>query len=364
MSKGRSIRYAVMGAFLAAFGTTAMAQAIDEVEPNFPMTSAQALTFDASGSATVNGFLDSGDADVYSFWAKAGDVVTVDIDNGIKNGPGSVDTIVAIHYPSAPANPAIQPYTVLIGNDDASAPDPGSIGAGDSYIAGQVIPADGVYYVSVAGYPNKVADGGVFLGGPGNMTGSYTLIVSGVSPLTPPPPPDPEPVPAPDPSTTPAPDPGASTPPSPFPEQVPDVQIVQIDIRPGQRGITRIDQRSTRDIPVALLSSRQFNPRLVDVRTLTFGHSGGEQSLKKCYGRGVYVNHDRRRDLVCEFDNQAAGFEPSDEMGVLRGKLKDGTPFEGTAMLKVVPTKRPSGHRWQPESWRDDDGHRRDRRHR
>lgn len=359
MNRGRSIRSVIVSAFLAAFGTGAIAQAIDEVEPNFPMTSAQPLTFDASGTATVNGFLSDGDADVYSFWAKAGDVVTVDIDNGVKNGAGSVDTIVAIHYPAAPSNPAIAPYTVLIGNDDAAAPDPGSIGAGDSYIPGQVIPADGVYYVSVAGYPNKVADGGVFLGGPGNMTGTYTLIVSGVSPVTPPPPPEPAPAPTPAPTPTPPPDQG---PPSQFPPQVPDVQTIQIDIRPGQRGIARIDTRSKRDIPVALLSSPQFDPRLVDVSTLTFGHTGDEQSLEKCNRRGADVNHDRQRDLVCVFENQLAGFQPSDELGILRGKLKDGTPFEGTAMLKVIPVKRPHGHRWNQESRRDDDGD--GRRHR
>jgi hypothetical protein len=363
MKKRTGFRIAAITACMAAFGICGLALAQDEVEPNFPITSAQPLEFDATGTATVNAFMANGDADIYSFWAKAGDVVTVDIDGGVKAGAGSIDTKVAIHCPAVPTTCSSAPYTVLIGVDDATALDPGSIGPEDSYIANRVIPADGVYYVSVAGYPNQVADGGVFLGGPGNATGTYTLIVSGVSPMTPAPAPAPEPVPAPAPAPDPSPAPAPAPAPSPFPGQVPQVQSIGIDIKPGLRRIARINPNSREEIPVALLSSSTFNAVTVDVSSLTFGHSGDEQSLKKCYRHGIDVNRDGRRDLVCLFENQQAGFEPSDEIGILRGKTADGTPFEGTGMLKVIPYKRHGRHGGERHGRDDDNDHwsRRDR---
>jgi hypothetical protein len=335
---------------LAAYGAGAAAQAVGEVEPNYPVSAAQPLVFDASGTAMVSAFMDSGDADLFSFWAKEGDVVTVDIDGGVKAGTGSVDTYVAVHHPAS------LEYAVLRAVDDASVIDPGSLGAEDSYIQNLVIPADGVYIVSVAGYPNQVGNGAVLLGGPGNTTGTYTLIVTGVSPapVAEAPTPAPEPVPpAPDEPTVPAPE-------VPVP---PAVQVLQvsIDIKPGQRGIARINPKSRHDIPVALLSSRDFDALKIDVNSLTFGRTGDEKSLDRCYMRGVHANRDRRRDLLCQFENHLAGFETTDEEAILRGKTLDGTPFEARGMLKVVAEKRKSRYDHRRHD-RDDDDDRRKRR--
>ena len=55
---------------------------------------------------------------------------------------------------------------------------------------------------------------------------------------------------------------------------------------------------------------------------------------------GDYVNADDKLDLVCHFDTQAAGFEPGDLEGIVKGSLKDGRRFEGRGLLKVVPVKR------------------------
>lgn len=364
MKKLANIRNVMIGALLALCGAGALAQAIDEVEPNFPMSAAQPLTFDSSGSASVSAFMESGSADVFSFWAKQGDVVTVDIDGGVKNVAGSTDTIVSFHHPAEPTLAGATPYRVMTWNDDAAVPDAGSMGAGDSYIANMVIPADGVYFVAVTGYMNRVLDGGVFSGAPGNATGSYTLVVSGVSPVAQAPAPAPEPELEPEPA--PASDP-ASTP-SPFPQQEMEVQKIGIDIKPGISAIARIDPKSRREIPVALLSSRDFDVRRVDVSSLTFGRTGDELSLKECNRRRIDVNRDGRRDLVCHFENQLAGFEPSDEQGIVRGRTAEGAQFEGTGALKVIAEKR-KGHRWHGSERRgrdDDDGRKghRDRRDR
>ena len=349
MKKLGGMRLLIVGALLAAYGAGAAAQAVGEAEPNYPVSSAQALVFDASGTAIVSAFMDSGDADLFSFWAKEGDQITVDIDGGVK-AVGSVDTYVAVHHPVS------LDYAVLRAVDDATALDPGSLGTEDSYIQGLVIPADGVYLVSVAGYPNKVGDGAVLNGGPGNTTGTYTLIVTGASPapVAEVPAPDPEPVPpAPDDPSVPAPE--VPVPPA---EQVLQVSI---DIKPGQRGIARINPKSRHEIPVALLSSRDFDALKVDVSTLTFGRTGDERSLDKCYKRGVHANRDRRRDLLCRFENYMASFETTDEEAILRGKTLDGTPFEARGMLKVVPEKRKSRYDHRRHDRDDDDDRRRHR---
>ena len=353
MKKVTGMRLFIVGALLAAYGASANAQAVGEVEPNYPVPAVQALTFDVAGTAMVAAFLDNGDADLYSFWAKAGDVIIVDIDGGVKAGAGSVDTFVSVHLPAS------SNYLVMRGVDDATALDPGSIGVEDSYIQNLVIPADGVYLVSVAGYPNRVADGAILSGGPGNTTGTYTLIVTGVSPG----PVAEAPAPAPEPAPAPAPEPSA-------PEPVPPVAVPQalqvkqigIDIKPGQRGIARINPKSRHEIPVALLSADDFDVRNVDVESLTFGRTGDEQSLGKCLKRGAYVNRDRRRDLLCHFENHMAGFETTDEEGVLKGKMLDGTPFEGRGMLKVISEKRRSRHESGRRDRDDNDDDR--RRHR
>jgi hypothetical protein len=86
---------------------------------------------------------------------------------------------------------------------------------------------------------------------------------------------------------------------------------------------------------VAVLSSRDFNAMKVDRASLTFGAEGNEHSLYRCHGEGIDVNRDGRKDLVCRFDNRAAGFDVGDLEGVLKGTV-EGSSFEGRAPLKVV----------------------------
>lgn len=320
MKKVGVIRCLVAAAVIAAYAGGAVADTIDEVEQNNPVAAAQALVFDANGVAAVDASMGNGDADVFSFQAKAGDVVTVDIDANVKGSP--IDTFVTI------LSPVSQGAIVLRENDD------GPDGSGDSYITNFVVPADGMYFVGVAGYVNRVVDGGVLRGGPGNVTGPYTLIVSGVSPVVIQPEPEPEPEPQPETPT----DSGPVT--SPFPQQPVDVLQISIDIKPGVRSVAKIDPKSRRSIPVALFGSRGFDVRNVDVSSLTFGSTGDEQSLKRCERHFTRVNRDRRKDLICFFENAEAGFEASDGEGVLKGKLKDGTSFEGRGLLKVIAEKR------------------------
>jgi len=336
----RGIRYAIVGVFVAACAASGAALAVDEqLDPHASIADAQELVIDSTRSVTVAGFLQDGAADVYKFWAAAGDSVTFDIDSD-----GSIDSWLSVLAP-APV------LTLMRSVDDSLEPvlDPGSSTSFDPYIRDVSIPADGIYYVVVTAQPNfsvsayPVLDGGVINVSRGNATGNYTLIVSNVSPI--PAKPDPVPVPV------------------PAPAPVPQVRQINIDIKPGHGVLSRIDPKSKHSIPVALLSSADFNALAVDRSSLTFGHSGDEHSLRKCEARAFDVNRDGRPDLVCEFLNNMADFEVSDEEGIIKGKTMDGAPFEGRGILKVIRTKRHhfEDHKLQKNSRRDDDYDRDDR---
>lgn len=343
MKKIKSIFCVVASAVLAAYGASAAAQTVDEVEPNYapgssdPMAAAQPLTIGSDGTVTVNGFLEPGEAggfgvDVFAFYARTasadhpGDVITVDINGGIKAGAGSVDTFLAIHGPAPD-------YKALSWNPDRSADD------WDAYIANYRIATDGVYYVIVTGGENRVADGGkTVIDGGNRESGSYTLIISGVSPTA-------APAPLPDPTPDPTP-----------------VKPISIEIKPGP-GIVmaRMNPNASGSIPVALLSSYGFNALEVDESSLTFGHSGDENSLDRCDKRGRDVNGDGLPDKVCHFDNRAAKFEPTDDKAVIKG-TSAGKRFEGNGMLKVIPEKHKGKHLRGGRHDRDDDHDRRGRR--
>jgi hypothetical protein len=180
--------------------------------------------------------------------------------------------------------------------------------------------------VAVTHLPTQVADNGALLEYSNSNPatgGSYTLTISGVSP-----------------------------------KEAPQGQRVQIDIRPGERAEKAIVHLSRARVPVAILSSADFDAMQIDTSTLTFGRSGDEQSLEKCYAKGVDVNRDRRRDMVCLFSVKASNFEPNDVAGVVKGSTTTGTQFQGRGLLKVIELRK-SGHRRHGHDVRDD--RRRDR---
>ena len=108
---------------------------------------------------------------------------------------------------------------------------------------------------------------------------------------------------------------------------------VTIDIRPGILQNT-IVLGKLRVIPVAILSTPDFDARLIDKSSLTFGRTGDEGSLIMCI-RGVDVNHDRLLDTLCFFRARHAGFQVGDSEGILRGQTRDGIPIEGRDQVKV-----------------------------
>jgi hypothetical protein len=340
MKTQSGIRSAVAAAFLAGglmCGAT-WAGPMDTALPLELIPGIDPITGQPNKTGTVTATVTGGGATVYSFWANESDIVTFDIDGAYP----SVDTSLSIHTPA----PVYDDDSV---SDDSTVMDSGSVAdldlgiVPDPYIQNWVAPASGLYYVAVTVSPDRVAEGGTFLNLGGTGSGAFSLIVtcapgSTTAPAC-------EQVATTPPDNTP-PDDTGSTPPST------DVQVVRIDVRPGSKSFVRLNPKWRDSIPVAILSSRSFDARKVDVSTLTFGRTGEEQSLRKCNKGYAHLNRDRRPDLVCHFDNQSAAFELGDEVGVLRGTTVDGTPIEGRAMLKVLPEKRKHHHRHDHKKYR------------
>lgn len=123
---------------------------------------------------------------------------------------------------------------------------------------------------------------------------------------------------------------------------------VQIDIRPSNGSPTPINLSCKGKIPVVILSSPTFNALTsVNVKTLTFGSAGAEDSLVFCYAdekdwdkhRDADWGHEKGHapsNLVCYFDSQASAFQLDDASATLKGKLKDGTSIKGTAAIIVI----------------------------
>jgi hypothetical protein len=157
----------------------------------------------------------------------------------------------------------------------------------------------------VSSFPRQfdpVGNGGVISSpfmGP-NPNGSYKLVISGVTPAD-------------------------------------NMVYINIEIKPGSDEFAPVNPKSKGNIPVALLSSAQFDALKVKRDTVTFGGTGDERSLLRCGKEGTDVNGDGRMDLICQFDNQLADFDPGDLAGIVRGYSEDGRRFEGRGLLKVVP---------------------------
>lgn len=295
MSKYTKLKYftAVLPCLLIGM---AHARNIPEFEPNNPVTAPQQLV--SAVNTSVVAFLGnngSDDLDYYRFYANAGDVLTIDIDNGW-GGTQPVDTMIYLFGTDAK-------HTQLRFNDDNATLDDGSTDVRDSRIDNFVAPSSGYYIVAVTNYPRYLQsqdDGTIYVFNAGYARqGDYTVVVSGAAPA---------------------------------------VKEISILIKPGNNSIAPINPKSHGKIPVAILGGPGFDTKKIDIQSLTFGSTGDENSLSKCNPQRVDLNADGIPDLLCHFDNQAAQFKPTDAEATLRGKF-DGIEFEGTGYMKVVPMK-------------------------
>jgi hypothetical protein len=280
--------------------------AIDEIEPNAPIGSSQRVVVNRGGNVEIRGAVGVtsptlrvvNDIDFYSFEGEEGDLVTLDIDNGAKPSSSterSVDTIVALFGPGPV-------FRKLAENDQSTLAvvDADSLNRNDSYIEAFRLPARGIYTIGVTAWSSgrQFRDGGVLSTANTLPTsnGSYVLNI------------------------------GVKM----------EVLAINIDIRPGSTDLAPFNPKAKGSMPVALLSSADFDALKVDRDSIRFGANGTEESLQRCGKDGTDVDGDGRLDLVCHFDNQKLGFGVDHTMGKLRGKTDTGQTFEGTGLLKVV----------------------------
>ena len=350
MKTQSGIRRAVAAAFLAGSCACGAAWA-------GPMDTAQSLGLTGSAD-TVTGSVSTtvapGAPVVLKFWANPTDVVTIDVDTFGYVIPGmdgfQLDTIASFH---APQDYELPYKVILVQGDSFAFPfDEGSTSPNDPLLMNMVPLSSGEHYAVVTVDPERVSDGGVFTGN-GFTSGPVTINVTcvrgstdasappacgkidtGNTDTTPTPPGD---------TTT-----GGTTPDETTTPPATEVKYVNIDVRPNARNLVRLNPRWDTVIPVAILSGQGFNVRDVKPESLTFGQSGEEPSLRNCNKHYTKLRHYRGRSrhaLVCYFENSKAGFEVGDEVGILKGTLKDGTLIEGRSILKVLPEKRHYGHR-------------------
>ncbi len=110
-----------------------------------------------------------------------------------------------------------------------------------------------------------------------------------------------------------------------------------IDIKPGSLP-NSINLKSRGVLPVAVLGSEDLDVSLIDPDTLTLegvaprvsGKSGHFWSLED-------VNGDSILDLMLHFDLQGLTIDPESTELTLEGLLTDGTAFEGSDSIRIVP---------------------------
>lgn len=112
---------------------------------------------------------------------------------------------------------------------------------------------------------------------------------------------------------------------------------VEIDIKPGSYP-NCFNENGHGVVPVAVVGSADFDVSQIDQSTLFFGglevrvrgNSNPMCSLTD-------INDDGTWDMVCQFEDDSNLWAPGDGEATLSGKLLDGTEFEGTDSICIVP---------------------------
>jgi hypothetical protein len=108
----------------------------------------------------------------------------------------------------------------------------------------------------------------------------------------------------------------------------------EIDIKPGD-STNATNPRSRGNIPVAIMSTPQFDARTINPPSLSFGRTGDEKTFDVCHVEDI--DKDGLQDLVCHFETQGTGFGSGDSEGILKGLTVDGTPVIGRDSVRIVP---------------------------
>jgi hypothetical protein len=131
----------------------------------------------------------------------------------------------------------------------------------------------------------------------------------------------------------------------------PETMRVEIDVKPGDDS-NRIRPSSNQVIPVAVLTTPNFDATTLDPSTVCFGADpppGGTTSYNQPPGVDADCNEAHRTghledvdgdgdlDMVLHFETRQTGIDPGDTEARLTGRTTDGTPFEGSDFIRTDP---------------------------
>lgn len=111
------------------------------------------------------------------------------------------------------------------------------------------------------------------------------------------------------------------------------VSSVDIDIKPWSDP-NSINLQSKGLIPVAILTTDDFDATMVDPSTVAFGPDSASIAHGKSHIEDV--DSDGDLDLVLHFNTQETGIACGDIEAVLTGETLDGIPFEGFDSVNIV----------------------------
>ncbi len=115
------------------------------------------------------------------------------------------------------------------------------------------------------------------------------------------------------------------------------VQTVDIDIKPGSTpNCFNLNGRGL--IPVAIIGNADLDVGNVDQTSLSFGGLSVRvrgNRFPQCSGE--FVNEDAFLDLVCQFEDDSNAWMAGSDEATLSGLLLDGTAFEGSDSICLVP---------------------------
>lgn len=119
----------------------------------------------------------------------------------------------------------------------------------------------------------------------------------------------------------------------PFQTLVDGATTVGIDIKPGDFP-NAVNPRSRGRLPVAILSSAEFDALLVDPSSVTFGATGTEAPA--LHWSGTDANADGLYDLLLHFALPTTGLECGDESASLRASTYAGVAIVGMDSIRTV----------------------------
>lgn len=109
---------------------------------------------------------------------------------------------------------------------------------------------------------------------------------------------------------------------------------LEIDIKPNVGEANPINPSSRGLIPVAILTTDDFDAQRVDSTTLAFGPDGA--AIAHPVGHAEDVDGDGNIDLVVHFRTPETGIACGDTEATLTGQLFDGQPVEGSDTITTV----------------------------